>query len=243
MAMSTGTSKYVAVREHLLGRISQLEPGTRMPPEPVLCDEYGVSRITLRHAVDGLVADGVLVREHGRGTFVVEPHFPVRYRERFADAVTGFYSQQTDEGFTVTTQVLSQRVCPLGVVAAARLGVNPADPGLELTRLRFVNGALHHHVRTWLPMALFPSAVDVDFTDGSLYGYLATEFGIELRRNDVLVSVEPAAEDVASHLHVPVGEKLLTVTSTVFDADDRAIAHGTSRFTPANSEISFDLHL
>ena len=80
MRTLSGTSKYVAVREHLLSRIVQMEAGTRLPPEPVLCEEYGVSRITLRHAVDGLIADGHLVREQGRGTFVTEPQFRTHYR-------------------------------------------------------------------------------------------------------------------------------------------------------------------
>ena len=62
--------KYLSVREHLRRRVTALPEHTLLPPEPVLCAEYGVSRITLRRAVDGLVADGHLVREQGRGTYV-----------------------------------------------------------------------------------------------------------------------------------------------------------------------------
>src|SRR3712207_6942917 len=57
--------------EHLRRRVSALPEHTLLPPEPVLCAEYGVSRITLRRAVDGLVADGHLVREQGRGTYEI----------------------------------------------------------------------------------------------------------------------------------------------------------------------------
>lgn len=242
MATANGTSKYVAVREHLLTRIQNLEAGSRLPAEPILCEEYGVSRITLRHAVDGLIADGHLIREQGKGTFVVEPQYRLRYRERFADAVTGFYAQQHNEGFTVTTSVLKQRVVLAGEPVASQLNINPADAVVELTRIRFVNGVLHHLVVTYLPFARFPDTMEVDFTDGSLYGHLKQAHGVALSRNDLLVSIEAAPQLVSDALDVPVGEKLLKVASTVFDADDVAVAYGTSHFTPQNSEISFGLH-
>jgi GntR family transcriptional regulator len=242
MATASGTSKYVAVREHLLTRIQSMAAGDQLPAEPVLCDEYGVSRITLRHAVDGLIADGHLVREHGRGTFVVEPQYRVRFRERFADEVTGFYTQQTNEGFSVTTTVLRQRVTLAGEPTASQLGVNPADAVVELTRLRFVNGVLHHHVVTYLPFARFPETAEIDLTDTSLFAHLKAAHGVTLSRNDLLVSIDSASEQVAESLHTPVGEKLLKIASTVFDSDDVAVAYGYSHFTPQNSEISFGLH-
>ena len=242
MATASGTSKYVAVREHLLTRIKALEPGAQLPAEPILCDEYGVSRITLRHAVDGLIADGHLVREHGRGTFVTEPQYRLRYRERFAGEVTGFFAQQTNEGFTVTTSVIRQRVTLAGSGTASQLDLNAADAVVELTRLRYVNGTVHHVVVTYLPFALFPDTAEVDFTDGSLFGYLKAEHQTALMRNDLLVSVEAAPELVAEALGVDIGEKLLKVASTVFDSADRPIAYGYSYFTPQNSELSFSLH-
>lgn len=242
MSTTTGTSKYVAVREHLLSRVLELEAGAQLPAEPVLCSEYGVSRITLRHAVDGLIADGHLVREHGRGTFVTEPQYRLHYRERFADQVTGFHAQQTGEGFTVTTRVIGQQVVRAGQVVASHLDLSSADEVVELTRLRFVDGSLHHLVVTWLPAARFPETATVDFTDGSLFGHLDREHGVALARQDLLVCLDAATTTLAEHLDVPVGTTLLKIASTVHDADERAVAYGTSHFTPQNSEISFGLH-
>ncbi len=242
MRAVSGTSKYVAVREHLLLRIVKMAPGTRLAPEPVLCEEYGVSRITLRHAVDGLIADGHLVREQGRGTFVTEPQFRTHYRERFADEVKGFYVQQTEEGFAVSSQVLRHAVVVAGETVAARLDVSSADRVVELVRLRFVNGTLHHRVTTYLPVDRFPLAATTDFTDGSLYGFLREAYDVTLVRNDLLVSVSAADGPTSEALMVDHGEKLLRVASTVFDQDDRAVAYGVSDFTPQNSEIFFGLH-
>lgn len=242
MPTASGTSKYVAVREHLLTRIQSMEPGSRLPAEPALCEEYGVSRITLRHAVDGLISDGYLVREQGRGTFVVEPQFRMRYRERFADAVTGFHAQQTGDGFSVSTRVIELAEFSAGEPTASQLAINAADRVARLTRVRSVNGNLHHLAITDMPLTRFPGILDVDFTDASLFAYLTGTHGVELMRNDVLVSIQSANEFVADQLGVAIGERLLAVASTVFDADDRAISYGMAYFTPQNSEIAFGLH-
>ncbi|TPW71575.1 GntR family transcriptional regulator [Schumannella sp. 10F1B-5-1] len=241
MPTATGTSKYVAVREHLLTRIRDLEVGTRLPAEPVLCDEYGVSRITLRHAVDGLIADGVLVREQGRGTFVSAPRYASRYPERFADQVSGFHTQQSREGHRVHTRVVGFEDAPAGSFSSDRLDVSSADRVARLTRLRYVNDALHHLAITDLPLDRFPGILEVDFTDGSLFDWLRGQ-GVKLARNEVVVSIDTADTALAEHLGVDVGEKVLRVDSTVFDADDRAVSYGTSHFTPQNSEIAFGLH-
>src|SRR3712207_4486997 len=97
--------KYLSVRENLRRRVSALPEHTLLPPEPVLCEEYGVSRITLRRAVDGLVADGHLVREQGRGTYVTRPAIRHEYRESFVHRIAGWSSVMTEQGAQVGTTV------------------------------------------------------------------------------------------------------------------------------------------
>src|ERR687894_2752215 len=115
--------KYLSVREHLRRRVAALPEHTLLPPEPVLCAEYGVSRITLRRAVDGLVADCHLVRDQGRGTFVSRPGIRHEYRESFVHRIAGFHSVMTEQGAQVGTAVLSQKVVPAAPAIAAQLGI------------------------------------------------------------------------------------------------------------------------
>src|SRR3712207_3656624 len=102
--------KYLSVREHLRRRVASLPELTLLPPEPVLCAEYGVSRITLRRAVDGLVADGHLVREQGRGTYVTRPAIRHEYRESFVHRIAGF---NRSEEHTSELQSRQYLVCRL----------------------------------------------------------------------------------------------------------------------------------
>jgi GntR family transcriptional regulator len=66
-------SKQVLTRQRVLELIDQLEVGEAIPPERRLSSDLGISRLTLRAALDDLVRDGYLERRHGSGTFVSEP--------------------------------------------------------------------------------------------------------------------------------------------------------------------------
>ena len=149
--------KYLSVREHLRRRVTALPEQTLLPPEPVLCAEYGVSRITLRRAVDGLVADGHLVREQGRGTYVTRPAIRHEYRESFVHRIAGFSSVMSDHGAQVGTKVLTQRVVPAPAAVAAELALDGAADVVELERLRSVDGEPNHVAHSFLPAAPVPA--------------------------------------------------------------------------------------
>ena len=236
----TGKAKYVEVREHLEQRISKMDVGDQLPTETVLCDEYGVSRITIRRAVDDLLRDGKVVREQGRGTFVTEPKYVQQIRETFSDQVTGFYRQQTELNREVTTIVLQNKVVRIPEIAQI-LELPGAEELIELERLRFVNGELHQHVVTYLQGAKFPGALSTDFSKGSLFDYLDAAYGVFLARNDLLVRLERIEGPLARQLQVPDNTHVLAIDSTVFDEDDVPIAFGVATHRPENSEIALSL--
>jgi GntR family transcriptional regulator len=233
--------KYLAVREHLRRRVSALPEHTLLPPEPVLCAEYGVSRITLRRAVDGLVADGHLVREQGRGTYVTRPGIRHEYRESFVHRIAGFSSVMSETGAQVGTSVLTQRVVLAPPAVAAELRLSPADDVVELVRLRSVDGAPNHVAHTFLPESLFPKSAEQDFSEGSLYEYLRREYAADLAHARIVVDVDTAAPDEAELLQVVAGSPLLVVRTTVRDSADHPLLHSFSRLRPDVSQVEFEV--
>jgi GntR family transcriptional regulator len=233
--------KYLAVREHLRRRVSSLPEHTLLPPEPVLCAEYGVSRITLRRAVDGLVADGHLVREQGRGTYVTRPGIRHEYRESFVHRIAGFSSVMSETGAQVGTSVLTQRVVVAPPSVAAELRLSPADDVVELVRLRSVDGAPNHVAHTYLPESLFPKSAEQDFSQGSLYEYLRREYAADLAHARIVVDVDTAAPDEAELLQVVAGSPLLVVRTTVRDSADHPLLHSFSRLRPDVSQVEFEV--
>ena len=233
--------KYLAVREHLRRRVTALPEQTLLPPEPVLCAEYGVSRITLRRAVDGLVADGHLVREQGRGTFVSRPGIRHEYRESFVHRIAGFHSVMTEQGAQVGTTVLSQRVVPAAPAIAAELGIPTADDVVELVRLRSVDGLPNHVSRSFVVADRYPKAATEDFGHGSLYEFLRREYQADLAHARLVVDVGTAAADEAEVLDVTTGSPLLVVRTTVRDSSGRPLVHSFSRLRPDVSQVEFEV--
>ncbi len=237
---STGP-KYLSVREHLRRRVTALPERELLPPEPVLCAEYGVSRITLRRAIDGLVADGHLVREQGRGTYVTRPAIRHEYRESFVHRIAGFNSVMTEQGARVDTTVLAQRVVPVPPAVATELGLAAADPVVELQRLRSVDGAPNHVAHSFLRAEAYPAVAEADFSEGSLYEYLRREYGADLAHARIAVDVGTADHEEAELLRVAAGSPLLVVRTTVRDSADRPLVHSFSRLRPDVSQVEFEV--
>ncbi len=233
--------KYLSVREHLRRRVAALPEQTVLPPEPVLCAEYGVSRITLRRAVDGLVADGHLVREQGRGTYVTRPGIRHEYRESFVHRIAGWSSVMTEQGAQVGITVLTQRIVPAPASVAVELSLDGAADVVELERLRSVDGSPNHVAHSFLPAALYPKAAEQDFSEGSLYEYLRQEYGADLAHARIVVDVGTAAPDEAELLRVVAGSPLLVVRTTVRDTGGHPLVHSFSRLRPDVSQVEFEV--
>ena len=233
--------KYLAVREHLRRRVSALPEHSLLPPEPQLCAEYGVSRITLRRAVDGLVADGYLVREQGRGTFVARPSVRREYRESFVHRIAGFNSVMTEQGAQVGTKVLTQRVTAAPGDLAPELSLDAGDEVVELVRLRSVDGAPNHVAHTFLPAGRYPRAAEEDFSQGSLYEFLRREYSADLAHARIVVDVGTASPDEAELLNVVAGSPLLVVRTTVHDSGGHPLVHSFSRLRPDVSQVEFEV--
>jgi GntR family transcriptional regulator len=233
--------KYLAVREHLRRRVSALPEHTLLPPEPLLCAEYGVSRITLRRAVDGLVADGHLVREQGRGTYVTRPAIRHEYRESFVHRIAGFNSVMTEQGAQVGTTVLTQRIVPVQPPIAAELGLEAATDVIELVRLRSVDGTPNHVAHSFMAASAYPRAAEEDFSEGSLYDFLRREYSADLAHARIVVDVGTAAPDEADVLGVTTGSPLLVVRTTVRDSAGHPQVHSYSRLRPDVSQVEFEV--
>jgi GntR family transcriptional regulator len=238
---TTTGPKYLSVREHLRRRVAALPERTLLPPEPVLCAEYGVSRITLRRAIDGLVTDGYLVREQGRGTYVTRPAVRREYRESFVHRIAGFNSVMTEQGASVGTTVIAQRIVSAPPGAAEELGLPTTDPVVELVRLRSVDGAPNHVAHTFLPAEVYPAAAEADFSEGSLYEFLRREYSADLAHARIVVDVGTADHEEADLLRVVAGSPLLVVRTTVRDSNDHPLVHSFSRLRPDVSQVEFEV--
>ena len=158
--------KYLAVRAYLADLITtELEAGDPVPSERTLTERFGVSRMTVRQALDALVTEGALVREQGRGTFVA------RHFADFEMRLTTFGEEARRRGLDPGTQVLEFEQVPATARVATELGVAEGAAMHHVVRLRTADGRPMGVEHSWIPVALIPDLLD-DGVPESLYGAL-----------------------------------------------------------------------
>jgi GntR family transcriptional regulator len=169
-----GLPKYQLLAKLLAKRIDdhEFEAGEKIPSEGELCDEYGVSRVTVRQAVGALTRRGLLKREQGKGTYVL----PQRLR-RDISRIYSFTTDMIALGMEPSSEVLelAERTADEDTAAALEL----KEPGATVTvvkRLRMANGSPLLLETTMVPSALCPGLVDMDLAKGSLYQILQKEY-------------------------------------------------------------------
>ena len=186
-----GGHKYQAVRAYLADLIvSELAVGDAVPSERVLTEKFGVSRMTVRQALDALVADGVLQREQGRGTFVAPQHTDFEMR------LTTFGEEARRRGMVPGTQVLESGTTPAGRLVAEALGCGEDELMHYVERLRFADGTPMGVVRAGVPVHLAPDLLD-DGVPDSLYDALKVRGHAPTWGEDTILAAEATAKELA----------------------------------------------
>jgi GntR family transcriptional regulator len=211
---------YRQIEERLRERIrnGELRPGAQVAPEPELMAEYGVSRATVRQALGGLIAAGLLEIRRGRGTYVTAP--------RFEHTIGGFYSFSREierHGLKPGTKVLDLRIQPAGEIVAEALGVAAGTPVVALRRLRLAGADPLVVETSHLPAARFPGLETVDFGQVRLYDTLLNRYGCRPTRAKETFEPILLTGDEASLLDQRRGEPALRVERIAFDQDDAPI--------------------
>lgn len=210
--------------------------GERLPSEGQLCGRYGVSRMTVRQALDRLAVAGLVAKHQGVGTFVARSK-----TERVASRLLGFREDALAHGQRPTTRVLSAQLTAVGDVDAHRLGLDPADMVLRVMRLRATDGepiALNEVV---VAPAWVPALTDLDFTQ-SLYDGAARLLGVEVGRADQTVEAVHPPTGAAELLGVRPTDPLLRITRTTFLADGRLLGLTRSHYRGDRYFLSLTVH-
>lgn len=198
--------KYTQLRAILLDHIAAADIDDPAPSERELMTTYGVARMTVRKAVDNLVAEGRLYRVQGKGTFVARPKIEMPLR------LTSFTEDMRARGFRPGARDLDRRLVPAGPALARELRISADDDVVILERLRLADDIPMAIERSHIPAAAAPGLLDADLTERSLYAYLEQEHGLVLHGGEQLIEavlVDPADARI---LAIPLGSAALLLT-------------------------------
>lgn len=190
------------------------KPHEQIPSEHALQFHYGISRATVRKAIDGLVKDGLLYRLHGKGTFVSPP------QDQQKVVLDGFTSNVRAKGFEPFTKVLEQTVIhnvPLDLMQ--KLGLEPGGKTIHIKRLRFLDGEPILIAHSFIPYDLCPGLVTTDLT-GSLYMTLVNEFNIRPDWSEDFIEPKILSEEDAVLLQTEPGSPVLFIERLTYTKDN-----------------------
>jgi GntR family transcriptional regulator len=210
----SGIPLYVQVREKLRSELGQMEPGEPIPTEAELEKKFRVSRITVRRALEDLVAEGLLVRQQGRGTFVQRPKLTHEL-----GLITSWTDQLRRLGFSPKTSHRKvQLEIPLAHVAEA-LCLPGGEQVIRLQRVRLASREPISYMINYLPTRLLPGFAERKFQQESLYEVLDQEYGLVPAVAVDTVGTRPASEEEMDALRIDRNAPVLSVRRVSYLAD------------------------
>lgn len=202
-------AKHVVVRDHLLALIADgLRPGDAIPSERELCETFTVSRMTVRQAVDALVADGVLERHQGKGTFVAPPKMDLQLR------LTSFREEMQRRGMEPGAVFLTAETVPAPASVAKALELELGAMVHHLRRLLTADAAPMAIEENWIPASILPDLLSGPLTF-SVYNEL-TRAGTPPQWGEDVIEGHTVTSEEAALLGVPERSPALDITRRTF---------------------------
>jgi len=202
----------------------RLKPGDPVPPESQLCQQFNISRNTVRQALARLVFEGVIQRERGRGSLVAEPRF------QHTNIFPSFEEEMQAKGSTTAVRLLEQRVEPAEGKVAQSLGLPSGTPVFVLERQRIVDGQVVGYEIRYLPERIGRALTEEEIRNRPLVPAVRRILGRMHTRLDLRVTASVVRRREAKILDTKVGTPVLVRENTWYLEPEGPIQYGKSIF-------------
>lgn len=204
-------------------RNGQIPPGTAMPPERVLAQQFGVSRMTMRQANDLLEREGLIERQAGRGTFAVQNRIIKQEQE-----TRSFSEDIRRRGGVPSSRLISFRSIESNAAEAEFFGITPGQTVYEIERVRLADNTPIAFESVRIPAVLCPHLERFNLVDHSLYAILEGNYGIELAGSEDEISAIQPNKLHRKMLALPRNTAVLQIKRKTFTSDGRPLEIATT---------------
>jgi GntR family transcriptional regulator len=194
----------------------QIPPGGQLPTEDALIERYGISRGTVRKAIDQLEAEKLIRKEHGVGSFALAEHpnaVPFFFSE---DALYQLYGRER-----VTFEDLDRTVAPAPPETAEKLHLRPGERVIHIEQRQLLDGQALSYTERDIPEALCPSLMEMDIRDRPLHEVLVFVSEIPLLRAEMEIEARLANAAEARLLGTAPQTPLIAVRRMTYTAPNR----------------------
>lgn len=216
---------YYQLKSFILNQIvtGVWKAGEQIPSEAELCEQFQVSRTTIRQAINELVIQGKLKRTQGRGTFVTQYNI-----EKPLFFLTGFSQDMKQRGLKPHSRMLKFETIPPSGYIAQILNLKENEPAIMIKRLRLADDQIMAIDISYLPFNRFFALLHENLEKNSLYDILARKFETlpvrSVRSIEAIACPPPEGE----LLDVKPGFPILFIVGTNYDQNDRPFEHAES---------------
>jgi GntR family transcriptional regulator len=211
-------------------------PNTPIPSERELGSIYGLSRMTVRRAIDQLVTDGSLYRANGKGTFVSEAK--VKFK---ALSLAGLREQTIEMGYSPSARLLGVERILATKNNANILQVDEDEPLFFLERIVYGNNIPLGLLRSYIPVRRCKDLDKTDLANSSLYSILRNNYGIHIKRASETLETSLATPRESLLLNVSNGSPMFLLRIIMFDPNEQPIEYVKVIFRGDRIQLSLEL--
>ena len=247
--------KYQAIAADIQRSIEAgaLKPNAKLPTVVELCEAYGVSKITIKRAIDLLTDKGLISSRRGSGTYVKNTTelFEQTGIERIdgtadgdddsfafshSDRAAGFTKEHEGEGKKVSSVVYDFSIVNPPANIARHLNIQPDDFAYYHCRARCLDGEPMVIEYTYMPLELIPGLKRSQLYV-SVYDYLQNTLGLKISSFHRILRAVPATEEEAERLNTKPGVPMLEIAQVGFLDDGTPFEYSVSRYEGTRGEI------
>ncbi|MGB9669025.1 MAG: GntR family transcriptional regulator [Anaerolineales bacterium] len=226
---TTKVSSAQKIQEHLAALITKMKAGDKLPSEPQLAKQFGVSRATLREAMRTFETQGLLLRRQGAGTYIMQPPAVI---ESGLEVLESIETQAKRIGLEVTMGDLKVEKRKANAQEVKELDISEGDNVLHVSRAILTGGKAVAYLIDILPEGILG---DEDLTAqfrGSVLDLLLKRGNPPLHSSRCEISSAQANSELAKIFGIQRGDSLLLFTAWLYSTSGKVVDYSFSYFLP-----------
>lgn len=219
--------RWAQIADVIRERIAREGLGTTGLSDAALSEEFGVSPLTVRQAVQQLVNEGLLVRQRGKGTFVAPQAFTGSL-----DHLEAFMREWSVKGGDVRIELIDRQLIAANISIAAGLGIQAGQIVGYIKRLRRADGQPVAVDYRYIPAVLNVQIEDDDLLHEAIWEIFARKLGLAPKQSNTTIKAAAASDEEAALLELPAGSPVLRREAQLIMADNQIAVAGYSTYHP-----------
>src|SRR5215468_5498531 len=211
---------YSRVETVLAGEIAdgELKVGEQLPTEDRLISRFGVSRITVRRAIQNLVSRGLVEIRRGKGTFVAAPKITQELKE-----LSGFVEDMHALGRKPTAHVIGRQIVTADATVASQLALTKGERVVRIRRVRLADGIPLSFDETFLPLEIGKKIITNNLRIEPIFSLLERKYDVPLIEAEYKLDAVAAGSEVAAALKIEQRSPVFRIERTSYSTGGRPV--------------------